>query len=108
MPRRHFFHSIAALAGACALICSWWSWYRWAAYRRQLMVAITSPPLLLAAVGQAVCPANQTILYLQPLHGTLDALKNMIWCGFHSTVSETLCRPSRGCARRRMAAWGRP
>lgn len=37
--------------------------------------AITSRPLLLAAVGKAASHANQTTLYLTPLHGRADILK---------------------------------
>ena len=40
--------------------------------------AITSRPLLLAAVGKAVNHANQTTLYLTPLHGKATALKTLI------------------------------
>jgi hypothetical protein len=42
------------------------------------MEAITSRPLLLAAVGKAVNHANQTTLYLTPLHGRADVLKRLI------------------------------
>jgi hypothetical protein len=66
------------VARACALVYNWWSWYCRAAYPGQRMEAITSRPLLLAAVGKAVSHANQTILYLTPLHGKLGALKKMI------------------------------
>jgi len=40
--------------------------------------AITSRPLLLAAVGKAVNHANQMTLYLTPLHGKATALKALI------------------------------
>ncbi len=40
--------------------------------------AITSRPLLLAAVGKAASHANQTTLYLTPLHGRADVLKRLI------------------------------
>ena len=42
------------------------------------MEAITSRPLLLAAVGKAVNHANQTTLYLTPLHGKAQVLKTFI------------------------------
>jgi len=42
------------------------------------MEAITSRPLLLAAVGKAANHANQTTLYLTPLHGRADVLKRLI------------------------------
>ena len=40
--------------------------------------AITSRPLLLAAVGKTASHANQTTLYLTPLHGRADVLKRLI------------------------------
>ena len=42
------------------------------------MEAITSRPLLLAAVGKAVNHAGQTTLYLTPLHGKAKMLKSLI------------------------------
>ena len=42
------------------------------------MEAITSRPLLLAAVGKAASHAGQTTLYLTPLHGKAGALKTLI------------------------------
>jgi hypothetical protein len=42
------------------------------------MEAITSRPLLLAAVGKAANHANQTMPYLTPLHGRVDALRKLI------------------------------
>ena len=38
----------------------------------------TNRPLLLAAVGKAASHANQTLLYLTPLHGRADILKRLI------------------------------
>jgi hypothetical protein len=40
-------------ARACALVYNWWSWYCRAANPSARMEAITSRPLLLAAVGKA-------------------------------------------------------
>jgi hypothetical protein len=40
--------------------------------------AITSRPLLLAAVGKAANQANQTTLYLTPLHGRADLRLKLI------------------------------
>lgn len=51
---------MAALAGRC------------------LTTLNTSRPLLLAAVGTAASHANQTTLYLTPLHGKADLLKRLI------------------------------
>ena len=42
------------------------------------MEAITSRPLLLVAVGKVASHANQTTLYLTPLHGRKDILKRLI------------------------------
>lgn len=42
------------------------------------MEAITSRPLLLAAVGTAASHAGQTTLYLTPLHGKAPILRQLI------------------------------
>jgi hypothetical protein len=42
------------------------------------MEAITSRPLLLAAVGRATHSGGQTTLYLTPLHGKASLLKTLI------------------------------
>ena len=42
------------------------------------MEAITSRPLLLAAVGKAAIHAGQTTLYLTPMHGKASILKSLI------------------------------
>ncbi len=66
------------VARACALVYNWWSWYCRAAHPTGRLEAITSRPLLLAAVGKAVSHANQTTLYLTPLHGRADVLRRLI------------------------------
>ncbi len=66
------------MARACALVYNWWSWYCRAAHPTARMEAITSRPLLLAAVGTAASHANQTTLYLTPLHGKAGILKQLI------------------------------
>ena len=66
------------VARACALVYNWWSWYCRAAHPEGRMEAITSRPLLLAAVGKAANHANQTMLYLTPLHGRVDVLRKLI------------------------------
>jgi hypothetical protein len=66
------------VARSCALVYNWWSWYCRAAHPQGRMEAITSRPLLLAAVGKAASHANQTTLYLTPLHGRADVLKRLI------------------------------
>lgn len=57
---------------------TWWSWYCRAAHSRARIEAITSRPLLLAAVGKVVNHANQTTLFLTPLHGKAEVLKALI------------------------------
>lgn len=42
------------------------------------MQAITSRPLLLAAVGRAAHSGGQTTLYLTPMHGKAKLLKSLI------------------------------
>jgi len=42
------------------------------------MEAITSRPLLLAAVGRAAHSGGQTTLYLTPMHGKANLLKPLI------------------------------
>ena len=65
-------------ARACALVYNWWSWYCRAANPKARMQAITSRPLLLAAVGRATHSGGQTTLYLTPLHGKANLLKPLI------------------------------
>ena len=66
------------VARSCALVYNWWSWYCRAAHPGGRLEAITSRPLLLAAVGKAASHANQTTLYLTPLHGRADIVKRLI------------------------------
>ena len=66
------------MANLIALVYNWWSWYCRAAHPDNRMEAITSRPLLLAAVGKAASHANQTTLYLTPLHARSDVLKRLI------------------------------
>ena len=65
-------------ARACALVYNWWSWYCRTANPSARMEAITSRPLLLAAVGTVANHAGQTTLYLTPLHGKASMLKPLI------------------------------
>ena len=65
-------------ARACALVYNLWSWYCRAANPSARMEAITSRPLLLAAVGKAANHAGQTTLYLTPMHGKASILKSLI------------------------------
>ena len=74
----HDINRCQTVARACALVYNWWSWYCRAAHPGGRLEAITSRPLLLAAVGKATSHANQTTLYLTPLHGRSDILKRLI------------------------------
>jgi hypothetical protein len=74
----HDINRCQTTARACALVYNWWSWYCRAAHPTARMEAITSRPLLLAAVGKAASHAGQTTLYLTPLHGKAGALKALI------------------------------
>jgi hypothetical protein len=65
-------------ARACALVYNWWSWYCRAAHPAARMEAVTSRPLLLAAVGRAVSHAGQTTLHLTPMHGRAAVLEALI------------------------------
>ena len=65
-------------AQACALVYIGWNWYCRAANPTARIEAITSRPLLLAAVGRATHGAGQTTLYLKPLHGKVGLLKSLI------------------------------
>lgn len=66
------------VARSFALVYNWWSWYGRAANPEGRLEAITSRPLLLAAVGRAVTHAHQTTLYLTPIHGRVDVLKKLL------------------------------
>jgi len=46
--------------------------------RSRALKPITRRPLLLAVVGKVVNHANQTTLYLTPLHGTAQPLETLI------------------------------
>ena len=74
----HDINRCQTTARACALVYNWWSWYCRAANPRARMEAITSRPLLLAAVGRATHSGGQTTLYLTPLHGKANLLKPLI------------------------------
>lgn len=65
-------------ARAGALIYNWWSWYCRAAHPGGRLEAITSRPLLLAAVGKAASHAGQTTLYLTSMHARSETIKQLI------------------------------
>ena len=71
-------HRSQLTARAVALVYNWWSWYVRAANPQARREALTSRPLLLAAVGRTVSHAGQTMLYLTPMHAEAGLIKSMI------------------------------
>jgi len=71
-------HRSQVTARAVALVYNWWSWYVRAANPQARREALTSRPLLLAAVGRAASSGNQTTLYLTPMHAEVGLIKSMI------------------------------
>lgn len=71
-------HRSQITARAVALIYNWWSWYVRAANPQARREALTSRPLLLAAVGRTVSHSGQTTLYLTPMHAEAGLIKRMI------------------------------
>jgi hypothetical protein len=71
-------HRSQITARAVALVYNWWSWYVRAANPHARREALTSRPLLLAAVGRATNSGNQTTLYLTPMHAETGLIKLMI------------------------------
>jgi hypothetical protein len=51
-----------------------------AAHPQARREALTSRPLLLAAVGRAVSHCGQTMLYITPMHADAGLIKLMIAC----------------------------
>ena len=74
----HDMHRSQITARAVALVYNWWSWYVRAANPAARREALTSRPLLLAAVGRAVSHGGQTLLYLTPMHAEVGLIKSMI------------------------------
>ena len=64
-------HRSQITARALALVYNWWSWYVRAANPTARREALTSRPLLLAAVGRAVSHAGQTCCISRPCTQTL-------------------------------------
>jgi hypothetical protein len=71
-------HRSQVTARAVALVYNWWSWYVRAAHPQARREALTSRPLLLAAVGRAISHGGQTTLYLTPMHAEAALIKSMI------------------------------
>ncbi|MFO0202804.1 MAG: transposase, partial [Alphaproteobacteria bacterium] len=63
---------------AVALVYNWWSWYVRAANPQARREALTSRPLLLAAVGRATRSGGRTELHLTPMHAEVGLIKTMI------------------------------
>ena len=74
----HDMHRSQITARAVALIYNWWSWYVRAANPSARREALTSRPLLLAAVGRTSSSGGQTTLYLTPMHAEPGLIKSMI------------------------------
>lgn len=71
-------HRSQITARAVALVYNWWSWYVRAANPDARREALTSRPLLLAAVGRATSHSDQTTLYLTPMHAKAGLIKSML------------------------------
>jgi hypothetical protein len=65
-------------AQAVALIYNWWSWYVRLAHPKARMEAITSRPMLLAAVGKLTEHAGQKRILLSITHEAADLVKSLI------------------------------
>ena len=65
-------------AQAVALIYNWWSWYCRLANPQARMEAITSRPLLLAAVGRITEHAGKTRVLLSITHAAVDHVKALV------------------------------
>jgi hypothetical protein len=71
-------HRSELTARAVALIYNWWSWYVRAANPQARREALTSRPLLLAAVGRATHSGGRTELHLTPMHAEVGLIQMMI------------------------------
>ena len=65
-------------AKAVALIYNWWSWYCRMAHPGARLEAVTSRPLLLAAVGRMTRHAGQIHLVLTAMHASGKTIKALI------------------------------
>ncbi len=71
-------HRSQITARAVGLGYKLWSCYVRAANPNARREALTSRPLLLAAVGRAVSHGRQTLLYLTPIHAQVRLIKSTI------------------------------
>lgn len=60
-------------------------WYVRAANPQARREALTSRPLLLAAVGRTASHGGQTMLYLTPMHAEVGLIKSMI-ANIHAAI----------------------
>lgn len=65
-------------AQAVALIYNWWSWYVRLAHPKARMEAITSRPLLLAAIGRITQHGGQTRVLLSVTHAAATQVKALV------------------------------
>lgn len=65
-------------AQAVALVYNWWSWYVRLAHPKARLEAITSRPLLLAAVGKMTDHAGQKRVLLSITHAAADKVKELV------------------------------
>lgn len=71
-------HRSELTARAVALVYNWWSWYVRGANPQARREALTSRPLLLAAVGRTTHSEGRTELHLTPMHAQVGLIKTMI------------------------------
>jgi hypothetical protein len=71
-------HRSELTARVVALVYNWWSWYVRAANPNARREALTSRPLLLAAVGRATHSGGRTELHLTPMHAEVGLIQTMI------------------------------
>jgi hypothetical protein len=60
------------------VVYKWWSWYRRAALPNAELEAVTSRPLLVAALCKAANHGGQTQLNLKPLHVKVQTIKALL------------------------------
>lgn len=65
-------------AQAVALVYNWWSWYARLAHPQARLEAITSRPLLLAAVGKATTHAGKKHILLSMTHVAASKIKALV------------------------------
>lgn len=65
-------------ARAVALVYNWWSWYVRLAHPKARLEAMTSRPLLLAAVGRITASGGQRRILLSLTHAASDHVKALV------------------------------